>query len=94
MNLTELQLKHKSAIDWLLNEDFGGKTYLICYCILQKAVNNPNYDIDIINHSPINIKNINEIIQTLCIIMKDIEFKHIKFILNKRNKTVKAYVAS
>ena len=92
MALHEEQLKHKPTIEWLLNDSpkLIGRTHLICYCLLEKAIANHGRNIKIIDHFPLTNDSIDHIYRALSIMMKYDEFRNYKISINKMNRTVRS----
>lgn len=94
MNLTREQVKHLPSIEWLVADTrpdrYSGRTTVLLYALILKAINNPNVYVPIIDHYPLSKLHFEvNVGRLLKIMLQDIEFKDKNIILNETDMAIK-----
>jgi len=90
MKLSNEQAKYLEAAEWIFSDTRRvGKTTLILYVILRKAIKFPGMQIPIVDHNYIYQPYFEiTILRELEAMIKDEEFSSVRFIINKINRTI------
>lgn len=91
MKLTSEQMKHLSSAQWLFSDTRAtGKTTLILYVLLLKAIEFPKMEIAIVDHIPFQFPYWERILRPLLFSMiKDPEFSEYNFVINNSRASIK-----
>lgn len=90
MPLSKQEERHLEAFEWLVSDGFtdedirnraAGRSYLLSYCFIRKAMKHPNIWVRVWDHIPDHLAHEQQLRHVLNIINQDEEFKEIRSLI-------------